>query len=389
MYTCYQSTSGEERIRKLYEYLTWEMCGKVKMTDVFAFGPEPLSGTAEFMEVWHTYLSHIPGDRAAELLADACIYLGGEEKLRKTAAETVDMHPRLYIICCQRRMEAEDWKGCVSLGQTAVETIDVNKEIRGAIAEIAFQAAERLEDHDRMKLFGKAIFFSKPDCAGLLRLYRLGDRKLIEDAGRRLEEIPSEPFAGNMGYFNREQKETDIPDQTEKALYRFMLGDFSYGWEISRSNDKHLGWSGSFKELFVMLVLTLLKKPDGNISRADEKILDALQYRLRFDDRCGGGDSFEAALFNWRNGYVLSETQKESCLNWLRQEIDKRTEAVVGGGYRKNYHKAAELIVMLGEVLEENGEPGAMRRLVDHYKQVHSRKRAFRAEIDELSRRVR
>ena len=47
------------------------------MTDVFAFGPEPLPGTAEFMENWHAYLSHTPGDRAAELLADAFIW---EEK---------------------------------------------------------------------------------------------------------------------------------------------------------------------------------------------------------------------------------------------------------------------------------------------------------------------
>ncbi len=387
LYACYQSTNGEERLRKLYEYLIWKMCGGVKMTDVFAFGPEPLPGTAEFMENWHAYLSHTPGDRAAELLADACIYLGGEEKLRITAAETVDMHPCLYIIYCQRRMEAEDWMDCVSVGQTAVETIHVNKEIRGKIAEIAFQAAEHLNDYDRMKLFGKAIFFSKPDCAGLLRLYRLGDIKLIEDAGKRLEEITAEPFMANRGYFNREQRETNIPDQKQKAVYRFMLGDFEYGWEISRTDDKYLGWSGSFKELFVMLALVLLKKPDGNMARADEKILGTLQYRLRFDDCCGC--SFETALLAWRNGYLLSEKQKEDCLNWLQREIDKRTAAVVGGGYRNSYHKAAELIVALGEILEENGEPGAMRKLVDHYKQMHSRKRAFRAEIDELSKRVR
>ena len=202
-------------------------------------------------------------------------------------------------------MEAEDWRDCVSVGQTAVETIHVNKEIRGKIAEIAFQAAEHLNDYDRMKLFGKAIFFSKPDCAGLLRLYRLGDIKLIEDAGKRLEEITAEPFMANRGYFNREQRETNIPDQKQKAVYRFMLGDFEYGWEISRTDDKYLGWSGSFKELFVMLALVLLKKPDGNKARADEKILGTLQYRLRFDDCCGC--SFETAHLAWRNGYLLSE----------------------------------------------------------------------------------
>ena len=80
----------------------------------------------------------------------------------------------------------------------------------------------------------------------------------------------------------------------------------------------------------------------------------------------------------------MDEDRRQNFLDNL-----ERTEAIVGGGYRNSYHKAAELIVVFGGILEENGELGAMRRLVDHYKQIHSRKRAFRTKIDELSQRAR
>ena len=62
-------------------------------------------------------------------------------------------------------------------------------------------------------------------------------------------------------------------------------------------------------------------------------------------------------------------------------------EGVAPGGHRKSYHKAAELIVMLGEIREENGEINGMYELVEHYKRMHSRKYAFRNEIDELALR--
>lgn len=35
--------------------------------------------------------------------------------------------------------------------------------------------------------------------------------------------------------------------------------------------------------------------------------------------------------------------------------------------------------------MEERGEINGMQNLIDHYKKQHSRKRAFRSEIDELA----
>lgn len=70
---------------------------------------------------------------------------------------------------------------------------------------------------------------------------------------------------------------------------------------------------------------------------------------------------------------------------WLEKEVDKRAEAVVGGGHRKSYYKAAILIVALGETLESNGKFHGRMALIEYYKKMYSQKSAFRAEFEMLN----
>lgn len=51
------------------------------------------------------------------------------------------------------------------------------------------------------------------------------------------------------------------------------------------------------------------------------------------------------------------------------------------GGYRNSYYKAAMLITALGETMESNGKLGGKAMMIEHYKKMYSRKRAFKAEF--------
>ncbi|HCS10748.1 MAG TPA: hypothetical protein DIV40_04755 [Clostridiales bacterium] len=90
-------------------------------------------------------------------------------------------------------------------------------------------------------------------------------------------------------------------------------------------------------------------------------------------------------FFYWREKQTLTEDQYEKYISWLKNEIDKRTEGVVGGGYRNSYYKAAVLIASLGETLESNGIANGRTRTIEHYRKLHSRKRAFKAEFELLN----
>lgn len=79
------------------------------------------------------------------------------------------------------------------------------------------------------------------------------------------------------------------------------------------------------------------------------------------------------------NGSYNEETYQEL----LEKEIISRMDAVVGGGYRTSYVKAAELVVTLDEIMEEKGIcPGGVTR--ERIRSLHSRKSAFKQELDAL-----
>lgn len=96
---------------------------------------------------------------------------------------------------------------------------------------------------------------------------------------------------------------------------------------------------------------------------------------------------FDEYLSIWRNSGIIPENEDKLYIQWLSREIDERTEHIVGGGHRKSYYKAAELIVVLGAIKEERGEINGMQNLINYYKKQHFRKRAFREEIDTLAKK--
>ncbi len=119
-----------------------------------------------------------------------------------------------------------------------------------------------------------------------------------------------------------------------------------------------------------------------SISKAGEKLIENLKYRLNYsndDDK-----SFVERFFIWKDKIIITSGQYEKYITWLNSEVDKRTDAVVGGGFRGSYYKAALLISALGETMESQGNVGAKINIIEHYKKIHSRKRAFKGEFEDL-----
>lgn len=111
-------------------------------------------------------------------------------------------------------------------------------------------------------------------------------------------------------------------------------------------------------------------------------MIDGIKYRLNYSEEDEKG--FFDRFLIWKDEIKITSEQYEKYILWLQKEVDRRTEAVVGGAFRKSYYKAAELIALLGETMESHGNVGAKEIIIEHYKQVHSKKRAFKAEVEEL-----
>lgn len=97
----------------------------------------------------------------------------------------------------------------------------------------------------------------------------------------------------------------------------------------------------------------MLLDHNNKITKVGQLLIDGMKYRFGFVE--DGTTSFTDCFLNWKEKVVLTNEQYEKYIAWLKDEVDKRTEAVVGEGHRNSYHKAATLIAALGETLESSG----------------------------------
>lgn len=384
LYACCQETEGLERLAELYDYLLEGFDNKILLTDLFAFGPEEIKEKEKLMQEWRDYLLPVSSDRAVGLLVDACIFIGGEEELLKTARENVKLHPALYLEYCKRKVQEGDEKACMETAKEAIRRIDENKMVRADIADIAAKAAEVTGMDSELEHFYYTAFHSKPNAWHLLRLYQLKDSEVLKKAWKRVNYFKS--VASNRIMESKEQERSNIYDKRNIDIFQFLLGDYKRVLEQYRRNQEEMEWSYSKKRTIVFLLLLYLKKEEAVKTRAEYKILGELKEKLEMDHM--EEEEYRNLIAIWKQNYQMPKEQEDGCIEWLLKVVEDCTKEIVGGGQRKIYKEAAQLIVVMGAIQEERGTRNGMRLLIDHYKMQHARKSAFKNEIEILAEKL-
>ena len=102
---------------------------------------------------------------------------------------------------------------------------------------------------------------------------------VIADALKRVQSFEAVPFAGNWG--SVEQKEAEICDRELKAIYCFLLGDYSNILKKSRQDNTYLGWSSNIKGIIVPLLLLYLKRDEERKTCAERRLIEHIKYRIQ------------------------------------------------------------------------------------------------------------
>lgn len=381
MYAKYQDANGKERAASLYRYFSWSICKGIKLENMFTTGPEELKGIDGFMEEWISFLKKTDGDLAGDLLAAACEYQEGIRRLAETAREVPAKHPVLYEYACQQLLNKKQETECEKLGLEAIGILPQELVIRGEIADLTAKAAAQLGHSDIIKECYEAAFYSESTLNHYLQLFELPDCKDIADrAAKHAQALPENPM--REGYHSNKQLQVNNLSKDHKKVIRFFNGEFDSIYADCKKDKTDLGWSSQFKGIAVPLFVLLLNK-NREITKAGQRLINEIEYRLGFkkDDVKSFADHF----LRWKGKMVLADEQYKKYAEWLEKEVDKRTEAVVGGSHRKSYYKAAILIAALGEALESNGKPHGRMAMIEHYKKIYSRRSAFRAEFEMLN----
>lgn len=380
IYAIYQTKKEKDRVEHIFRYLTWGKGKNIKIEEIFRIGPEELKDINSFMEEWISFLIDTDGDRAAELLLEACSYKG-IEYLCKISRTEYSKHPILFKYACEDLLNQNKDIECEKLGLEAIEVLPENLIIRGEIADITAKAAINLKHYDIVNKCYEVSFYSKSTLNNYLRLFEIPNYEGITNtASKHVQILPEDSIHKFTNQNN--QILTNTLSGDHKNIIRFFNGEFDYIYDKYKKDDYILGWSSGFKGIAVPLFLLLLNK-DKKSTKATEKLIEIIIYRIGFIEE--DVQDFFVLFLNWREKQTLREDQYEKYMSWLKDEIDKRTEGVVGGGYRKSYYKAAALVASLGEVLESNGVINGRKITIEHYRKAHSRKRAFKEDLELLN----
>lgn len=399
LYSCSQWMDAGNRPAELYKLLNNGWCADIRVMDLMAYGPEEIHDADAFMESWIAYLRKQPGDRAAALLEEACIYVGDISLLSEIATQDGATHPYLFKALCSRYVQKCLWQECLDSAVQGLQIIPKNLAIRGEIADYGIVAAGHLGAGDVEKMLVEESFLSQPIGSHFMRIFLYCDEK---DRHRILGKISSVPVGGQSRLYGRfspysqmEMKHTGIESEILRQIYQAMLGDFESGYARCLNDKNYLGWTESFQGIFVPLMLLYFRDENATRRKADYALYNSIQRFFGIQDgdvlsshytsqKEEQGDFLRTCFRAWKASFDISKQQRQKCLELLRDKVARRTEAVVGGGYRSSYYKAAELIVVMGEIEEDMGERDGARKLAEFYRAKNSRKSAFRGELNEL-----
>lgn len=377
LYAAYQKASGEDRVKAVYNCFHNGIYKEITLDGMMSVGPEELEGIEEFMYGFSELLKGKSGDLESRLLREASLYLNVDAI--EVARQSANVHPGLYRDLCSEAYEKCDYDKAISIGMDCLENVDKDLVVRSKTSIIAAMAARKIGDMEKLRVCIREAFISESTPVNFLNLFTVFEPEEIKKIYCHVDKLPVFNQV-NIDFKKQELEQNQLNPFTKSAL-KLLSGDFKYAKAECMRDKEYLGWSGSFKGLCVPLVLLLLDQDDDD-TIAREKILTSIMDKIGSVFSKYVLEDFYQLLGVWKSKMSIDES--DEYLQWMEKEVHARVEAVVGGKYRKSYYKAAELIVYLGQVLESQGKTNAEYLMVEKYRKMHSRKRAFIAELKEL-----
>ena len=367
IYTTYQCTSESNRAKYIYEYFKSDNFKNISIEDSFKLGTEILLDIDKFWNNWIVFLLTKSGDIEYRLLKEAFEY-NNYNNYEKYIDKILENHPKIYIDIFNFLIKGHKINEIIEIGNKVLPKLDKDLIIRN---DISLYLA-KYDNKNKEKYIIEA-FKSQTDIPNLFRIINNGYLKKYEKEINEYICITNE---------NRNFKITKLERNTitkENYNYlKFFTGNFEDFFKECLKVKNSLGWSGSFIQYAIYLWLLYFNK---NIdSKVYNNILTQTFNKLGFKDNTLFLDEDYSIVFEkWKVQFKIYD--KNKYIDWLKDIIDKRVDAIVSNSHRKSYFKAAILVVALNEVLESNDIQNK-DDFINYYYKKYSRHSAFRRELN-------
>jgi len=347
---------------EMFRELT-ESHGKLTLTDYVYAGTAPISDILSFAEKWILYLHKQTAKATSSLLREAAIHAGKNdiEVMEAYLDESGKSIPYAYLNLCEMYMEqgANGADKAISLAREGLNNSSRNAFNRDDLAKFLSRVAKANSDDDAYRYATMECFYSTTQFEDFIPIMDLHDTGLKEAAIEYIDKLYEEKnrdvfYCGSIDFYE----------------IHFLNRDYDQIFSLIESNNKALGWTGSVKSILIPLFIGLLS---GFCVKAViiEQYIGAV---LRIKDT---EDTLRCLRENIGK-YTAEQERKwyDRCVS----EAENRTDAIVSGGFRSSYYKAARLLGAIAEMRFCRGENEPME-IVQRFIAKYPRHTAFRSEL--------
>ncbi len=392
----YLSTPLDERsilLLELMQKFSYSIGDNLNLQSIINAQRESLPDFTEFLTHWVDILKTANNDATRYLLREAVMISGGTSAIAELARQQGKSNPKVYVEWIKALEKEGDFQTMFNAAKEGLADVPKDFVVRAEIADGLVRAGGHLGDMD-VQLFGwREVFYSHPSLANLLSLLSMAEQK-----GCRREEIET-AIARVISLLKKEKKsescfswgdhDTQKTTASENFLNQAYLlaGRYEDAFDLCR-NKGALGWSygQNPKGLMIPFFLMLLSKgkkqyPAQNLEQMWEQAVNTVCGYEHYNEELK--KHYIGAMDKVFKSIHLSEDEEKKYIHWSIEEIGYRVDAIVGEKHRQSYHKAANLLVALAEVLTNRGMKADGAALIEKYQRKYHRHIAFQHELRE------
>ncbi len=356
---------SDNKFEEIYNYYNLYTFRNVKLEDSFSLGLEKPKDLDVFLQNWIKFLSQKNGDISFKLLINSLEY-SNYDNYKKVLEMNKVTHPKLCIFILKKIYELKKYKEVIEIGESIINDMDNSVK-----RDIALLIAESYKKFDPNFDISQCLYIAFESSHNVSDLIRIINNDYLVKYKEEIDIIKEDPYKNS--------------NSNAIVLFSYFLGEFDDFLNFVKDNQEFLGWTYSNMNTYVELAIFLLcnqnkteiKNKLANSICFDIGIID--DYNLYNADK-RGNDYFKI-LNVWKKHFTISDKIKQAYVSWLEETVAKRVDAIVSNQHRGSYNKAAFLVCILDECLE-NLNIRNKGEIIAFYEKKYLRYTAFKKEIN-------
>lgn len=308
-----------------------------------------------------------------ELLEEALNMVEDPSLILDTASRYASTHPSIYLLVMKNNSASQ----MLEIGLKAIKEVPEKIKVRSEISLLTAGYALKCDKKSTAEKCWFEAYRSLKNVENFLRLRLLSDNWTM--CAQRVRTLYT-------AYYSLKSRWNQKP----YAALMFFDARFDEVIDMFMNVKEGLGWSSTFMKEGIALFLMLLSNGAEGKGIADMRkrafnavSLKSKDYTLEtnIESDSSDYDMFLNVFDKWKALISLDEDRCSEWITKIEKWVEMRVNAIMNANKRNYYDECAAFIAALAEVEKSMGKKGAKDAVMQSYKTLYPRRRAFISEL--------